>query len=128
MSTDSPFGNQDTGASATETEPLTVSVWGSLTAAAAEPGSHAVSGRDQVAARDAGTEPHTSPGGSSRRDLTMVSPADDVLELDYMGDEEDTSESLLSDSDEQEEDIFMSSAQTAKPGALAALPGDSTPA
>ncbi|KAK5915875.1 hypothetical protein CesoFtcFv8_001427 [Champsocephalus esox] len=58
----------------------------------------------------------------------MVSPAEDVLELYYMEDEEDTSEFLLSDSDEQEDDIFMSSAMAAKPGAMAALPGDSTPA
>ncbi|KAK5922441.1 hypothetical protein CgunFtcFv8_019703 [Champsocephalus gunnari] len=122
MSTDLPAANQDTGASAAEIEPLTVSVWGSLTAA--EPESRAVSGRDPVATRDAGTEPHALPSWGSRLDLTMVSPAEDVLELDYMEDEE----FLLSDSYEQEDDIFMSSAQAAKPGAMAALPGGSTPA
>ncbi|KAK5924744.1 hypothetical protein CgunFtcFv8_017330 [Champsocephalus gunnari] len=128
MSTDLPAGNQDAGVSAAEIEPLTVSARGSLTAAAAEPESRAVSGRDPVATRDAGTEPHALPSWGSRLDLTMVSPAEDVLELDYMEDEEDASEFLLSDSDEQEDDIFMSSAQAAKPGAIAALPGDSTPA
>ncbi|KAK5896830.1 hypothetical protein CesoFtcFv8_009951 [Champsocephalus esox] len=51
----------------------------------------------------------------------MVSPAEDVLELDYMEDEEDASEFLLSDSDEQEDDVFVSPAQAAKPGAMAAL-------
>ena len=34
MSTDPPTGSQDTGASATESEPLSVSVWGSLSAMA----------------------------------------------------------------------------------------------
>ncbi|KAK5884636.1 hypothetical protein CesoFtcFv8_018437 [Champsocephalus esox] len=63
----------------------------------------------------------------------MVSPAEDVLELDYEEDyEEDEEEDALafplSKSDEQDEDTFMSSAQAAKPGARAALPGDSTPA
>ncbi|KAK5905202.1 hypothetical protein CesoFtcFv8_006688 [Champsocephalus esox] len=101
MSTGLPAGNQDTGASAAEMEPLTGSVWGSSTAAAAEPESRAISGRDPVAARDAGTAPHAIPSWGSRLDLTMVSPAEDVLELDYMEDEEDTSEFLLSDSDEQ---------------------------
>ncbi|KAK5921115.1 hypothetical protein CgunFtcFv8_024848 [Champsocephalus gunnari] len=127
MSTDLPTGNQDTGASAAEMEPLTA-VWGSPTAAPAEPESRAISGRDPVAARNTGTGPHAIPSWGSRLDLTMVSPAEDVLELDYMEDEEYTSEFLLSDSDEQEDDIFMSTAQAAKPGAMAALPGDSTPA
>ncbi|KAK5912692.1 hypothetical protein CesoFtcFv8_002538 [Champsocephalus esox] len=125
MSTDWPAGNQDTGASAAETESLTFTVWGSSTA---EPDSHAISGRDPVAAKDAGTGPHAIPSWGSRLDLTMVSPAEDVLELDYMEDEEYTSEFLLSDSDEQEDDVFVSPAQAAKPGAMAALPGDSTPA
>ncbi|KAK5936021.1 hypothetical protein CgunFtcFv8_021326 [Champsocephalus gunnari] len=106
MSIDLPAGNQDAGASAAETEPLTITVWGSSTAAAAEPDSRAISGRDPVAARDAGTGPHALPSWGSRLDLTMVSPAEDVLELDYMEDEEDASEFLLSDSDEQEDDIF----------------------
>ncbi|KAK5927054.1 hypothetical protein CgunFtcFv8_022579 [Champsocephalus gunnari] len=127
MSTDLPTGNQDTGASAAEMEPLTA-VWGSPTAAPAEPESRAISGRDPVAARNAGTGPHAIPSWGSRLDLTTVSPAEDVLELDYMEDEEYTSEFLLSDSDEQEDDIFMSSTQAAKPGAMAAPPGDSTPA
>ncbi|KAK5908586.1 hypothetical protein CgunFtcFv8_016629 [Champsocephalus gunnari] len=113
MSVDLPAGNQDAGASTAEIEPRTVSVWGSSTAAAAEPESRAVSGWDPVAARDTGTEPHALPSWGSRLDLTMVSPAEDVLELDYMEDEEDASEFLLSDSDEQEDDIFMSSAQAA---------------
>ncbi|KAK5918734.1 hypothetical protein CgunFtcFv8_003471 [Champsocephalus gunnari] len=128
MSIDLPAGNQDAGASAAECEPLTITVWGSSTAAAAEPDSRAISGRDPVAARDAETGPHAIPSWGSRLDLTMVSPAEDVLELDYMEDEEDASEFLLSDSDEQEDNIFGSSAQAAKPGAMAALPGDSTPA
>ncbi|KAK5889182.1 hypothetical protein CesoFtcFv8_015208 [Champsocephalus esox] len=121
MSTDWPVGNQDTGASVTETESLTFTAWGSSTAAAAEPGSRAISGRDPVAAKDAGTGPHAIPSWGSRLDLTMVSPAEDVLELDYMEDEEDASEFLLSDSDEQEDDVFVSPAQAAKPGAMAAL-------
>ncbi|KAK5882317.1 hypothetical protein CesoFtcFv8_020916 [Champsocephalus esox] len=120
MSTDLLTGNQDTGASAAEMEPLTA-VWGSPTAAAAEPESPAISGRDPVAARNTGTGPHAIPSWGSRLDLTMVSPAEDVLELDYMEDEEYTSEFLLSDSDEQEDDVFVSPAQAAKPGAMAAL-------
>ncbi|KAK5915482.1 hypothetical protein CesoFtcFv8_001068 [Champsocephalus esox] len=87
-----------------------------------------MSGRAPVAAKDAGTVPHAIPSWGSRLDLTMVSPAEDVLELNYMEDEEDASEFLLSDSDEQEDDVFMSPAQAAKPGAMAALSGDSTPA
>ncbi|KAK5927106.1 hypothetical protein CgunFtcFv8_022628 [Champsocephalus gunnari] len=87
-----------------------------------------MSGRAPVAAKDAGTGPHAIPSWGSRLDLTMVSPAEDVLELNYMEDEEDASEFLLSDSDEQEDDVFMSPAQAAKPGAMAALSGDSTPA
>ncbi|KAK5935061.1 hypothetical protein CgunFtcFv8_020456 [Champsocephalus gunnari] len=85
---------------------------------ATEPESRALAGRDPVTA-----------SWGSRLDLTMVSPAEDVLELDYEEDEEeDALAFLLSESDEQEEDTFMSSAQAAKPGARAALPGDSTPA
>ncbi|KAK5915693.1 hypothetical protein CesoFtcFv8_001259 [Champsocephalus esox] len=87
-----------------------------------------MSGRAPVAAKDAGTGPHAIPSWGSRLDLTMVSPAEDVLELNYMEDEEDASEFLLSDSDEQEDDVFMSPAQATKPGAMAALSGDSTPA
>ncbi|KAK5918340.1 hypothetical protein CgunFtcFv8_003113 [Champsocephalus gunnari] len=77
---------------------------------AAEPESRALAGRDPVTARHAGTAPHALPSWGSRLDLTTVSRF------------------LLSESDEHEEDIFMSSAQAAKPGARAALPGDSTPA
>ncbi|KAK5903984.1 hypothetical protein CgunFtcFv8_007718 [Champsocephalus gunnari] len=79
--------------------------------------------RVEASAAEPGMGPHALPSWGSRLDLTMVSPAEDVLELDYMEDEEDAS-----DSDEQEDDIFMSSAQAAKPGAMAALPIDSTPA
>ena len=43
-------------------------------------------------------------------------------------DEEDASEFLLSDSDEHEDDIFVSSAQAANPEAMSAPPGESTPA
>ncbi|KAK5892698.1 hypothetical protein CesoFtcFv8_013052 [Champsocephalus esox] len=118
MSTGWPAGNQDTWASAAETEPLAFTAWGSSTAAAAEPVSRAMSGRAPVAAKDAGTGPHAIPSWGSRLDLTMVSPAEDVLELNYMEDEEDASEFLLSDSDEQEDDVFMSPAQAAKPGAI----------
>ncbi|KAK5926753.1 hypothetical protein CgunFtcFv8_022300 [Champsocephalus gunnari] len=57
MSIDLPAGNQDTGASAAEFEPLTITVWGSSTAAAAEPDSRAISGRDPVAARDGNGAP-----------------------------------------------------------------------
>ncbi|KAK5900673.1 hypothetical protein CgunFtcFv8_025615 [Champsocephalus gunnari] len=125
MSMDPPTGSQDTGASATESEPLSVSVWGSLSATATEPESCAMAGRDPVTIRHAGTDSRALPSWGSRLDLTMVSPVEDVLELDY---EEDALAFLLSESDEQEEDTFMSSAQAAKPGARAALPGDSTPA
>ena len=129
MSSDLPDGNQDTGASTTEMEPRTVSVWGSSVVAAAEPESRAVSGWDSVAARDVRAEPRAVSTWGSQLDLTMVSPADDVPELDYMEDEEDeTSGFLLSDSDEQDDDVFVSSAQAAKPGAMAALLGDSAPA
>ncbi|KAK5919049.1 hypothetical protein CgunFtcFv8_022977 [Champsocephalus gunnari] len=127
MSTDLPVGSQDAGASAAESEPLSVSVWGSLSTMAAEPESRALAGRDPVTARHAGTGPHALPSWGSRLDLTMVSPAEDVLELDYDKDEEDALAFLLSESDEHEEDTFMSSAQAAA-GARAALPGDSTPA
>ena len=132
MSSDLPDGNQDTGASTTEMEPRTVSVWGSSVVAAAEPESRAVSGWDSVAARDVRAEPRAVSSWGSQLDLTMVSPAEDVLELDYMEEEEDASEFLLSDSDEHKDehkdDIFVSSAQAAKPGAMSALPGESTPA
>ncbi|KAK5921208.1 hypothetical protein CgunFtcFv8_024929 [Champsocephalus gunnari] len=129
MSTDPLTGSQDTGASATESEPLSVSVWGSLSAMAIEPESRALAGRDPVTARHAGTVSRTPPSRGSRLDLTMVSPAEDVFRLDYEEDEEeDALAFLLSESDEQEEDTFMSPAQAAKPEASAALPGDSTPA
>ncbi|KAK5935678.1 hypothetical protein CgunFtcFv8_021020 [Champsocephalus gunnari] len=129
MSTDPPTGSQDTGASATESEPLSVSVWGSLSAMVIEPESRALADRDPVKARHAGTVSRAPPSWGSRSDLTMVSPAEDVLGPDYEEDEEeDALAFLLSESDEQEEDTFMSPAQAAKPEARAALPGDSTPA
>ena len=132
MSTDSPAGNQDMEASAAEIEPRAVSGWGSITAAAAEPEPRAVSSWGPVAARAARAEPRALSSWGSQLDLTMVPPAEDVLELDYMEEEEDASEFLLSDSDEHKDehkdDIFVSSAQAAKPGAMSALPGESTPA
>ncbi|KAK5884635.1 hypothetical protein CesoFtcFv8_018436 [Champsocephalus esox] len=54
MSTDPPAGSQDTGASTTESEPLSVSVWGSLSAMATEPGIPRPAGRDPVTAKQAG--------------------------------------------------------------------------
>ncbi|KAK5908528.1 hypothetical protein CgunFtcFv8_016577 [Champsocephalus gunnari] len=100
MSTDTPAGSQDTGASAIESEPLSVSVWGSLSAMATEPESRVLAGRYPVTARHAGTGPHALPSWGSRLDLTMVSPAEDVLELDYEDDEEeDALAFLLSESD-----------------------------
>ncbi|KAK5896955.1 hypothetical protein CesoFtcFv8_010064 [Champsocephalus esox] len=129
MSTDPPAGSQDMGASATESEPLSVSVWGSLSAMPIEPESRDLAGRDPVTARHAGTVSRAPPSWGSRIDLTMVSPAEDVLGLDYEDDEEeDALAFLLSESDEQEENTFMSPAQAAKPEASAALPGDSAPA
>ncbi|KAK5933731.1 hypothetical protein CgunFtcFv8_014190 [Champsocephalus gunnari] len=120
MSADSPSGNQDMVASAAEIEPRAVSDWGSTTATAAEPEPHAVAGWDPVAARAARAEPRAVSSWGSQLDLTMVPPAEDVLELDYMEDEEDTSEFLLSDSDG--DDIFVSSAQ-AQAGSDVRSPG-----
>ncbi|KAK5878733.1 hypothetical protein CesoFtcFv8_024115 [Champsocephalus esox] len=129
MSVDSPAGNRDMVATAAEIEPRAVSGWGSTTAVAAESEPHAVSSWGPVAARAARAEPRAVSNWGSQMDLTMVPPAEDVLQLDYMEeDEEDASEFLLSDSDEHEDDIFVSSAQAAKPDAMSAPPGESTPA
>ncbi|KAK5882549.1 hypothetical protein CesoFtcFv8_021122 [Champsocephalus esox] len=95
---------------------------------AKEPESRALAGRDPVTERHTGVS-RAPPSWGSRLDLTMVSPAEDVLGPDYEEDEEeDALAFLLSESDEQEEDTFMSPAQAAKPEASAVLPGDSTPA
>ncbi|KAK5920945.1 hypothetical protein CgunFtcFv8_024693 [Champsocephalus gunnari] len=123
MSVDLPAGNRDMVA---EIEPCAVSGWGSTMAVAAELEPRAVSGWGPVAAR---AEPRAVSSWGSQLDLTVVPPAEDVLQLDYMEeDEEDASEFLLSDSDEHEDDIFVSSAQAAKPEAMSAPPGESTPA
>ena len=99
-----------------------------MVATATGAGSRAVSSWDSVAAVAAGRGPRAVSSWGSQLDLTMVSPAEDVLELDYgEEDEEYTSEFLLSDSDEGEDDIFVSSAQAAKPGAMSAPPGEGEP-
>ncbi|KAK5936105.1 hypothetical protein CgunFtcFv8_027607 [Champsocephalus gunnari] len=80
------------------------------------------SGNQDMVASAAEIESRAVSSWGSQLDLTMVPPAEDVLELDYMEDEEDTSEFLLSDSDG--DDIFVSAAQAA----MSAPPGESTPA
>ncbi|XP_034052573.1 outer dense fiber protein 3-like protein 1 [Gymnodraco acuticeps] len=108
MPVDLPAGNQGMVATTVGVEPCAVSSWGSTAAAAA------------------GMEPRAVTSWGSQLDLTVVPPVEDVLELDYMEeDEEDTSKFLLSDSDE--DDIFVPSAQAAKPEAVSAPPGESAP-
>ena len=71
----------------------------------------------------------TEASWGSQLDLIVAPPVEDVLELDYIeDDDEGTSEFLISDSDEDEDDIFVSSAQAAKPDAVSAPPGESIPA
>lgn len=61
----------------------------------------------------------------SQLDLTAAAPSmEDVLELDYEDDNKDTSELLISEEDKVEDDIFIPSAQAAKPGAVAATRGE----
>ncbi|KAK5882517.1 hypothetical protein CesoFtcFv8_021096 [Champsocephalus esox] len=116
-------------ATAAGIEPRAVSGWGSTTVVAAESEPRAVSGWGPVVARAVRAEPRAVSSWGSQLDLTVVPPAEDVLQLDYMEeDEEDASEFLLSDSDEHEDYIFVSSAQAAKPEAMSAPPGESTPA
>lgn len=77
-------------------------------------------GGDKEAVAEA--EPRGRTSWGSQLDLAVAArPMEEVLELDYKDDDEDTSGILLSDDGEGEDEIFVLSYQAAKPDTATAL-------